>query len=168
MRRISSLISLGKAFRTLVTAAASREAVTMRRRARPSWREIAQFAEALAAVSIASAAIALLPFRAVVRVMNVGAMPEEAKLAGGSAAARIRLAVERASRRLPWRTVCFHRGLAVHWMLRRRGLASRVHYGLRQNGERLSAHVWVTLAGEVVIGEERGDPHACIAVFPAD
>jgi len=74
----------------------------------------------------------------------------------------------RASRRLPWHTVCFHEGLAAHWMLRRRGLPSRLHYGIRQQGDRLTAHVWVDVAGSAVIGEEKpGTAHSRVAVYPA-
>ena len=131
-----------------------------------SLREIAEAAEASVALSVATAAIALLPFRAIVRTIGSGAGP--AAVAEAEVVAAIRRAVQRASRRLPWRIVCFHEALAAHWMLRRRGCASSVHYGLRQGEERLTAHVWVTVAGQIVIGEERTDPHACIAVFPAD
>ena len=68
--------------------------------------------------------------------------------------------------RLPWTIVCFPAGLAAHWMLRRRGALSQVHYGIRTTEAGLSAHVWVTLAGETIVGEEQDDPHTCVAVFP--
>ncbi len=51
-------------------------------------------------------------------------------------------------------------------MLRRRGMESLLHYGLRQGEAELSAHVWTTLGDEVVVGEETGDFHTCVAVFP--
>ena len=68
--------------------------------------------------------------------------------------------------RLPWTIVCFPAGLAAHWMLRRRGALSQVHYGIRTTEAGLCAHVWVTLAGEIIVGEEQDDPHTCVAVFP--
>lgn len=132
---------------------------------RTSGRERADFAEALVALVAASAAIKLLPFRAVVRTMSYGG--------GGSGhgsadqqVIEVQRAVKRAAARLPWTIVCFPEGLAVHWMLRRRGAPSQVHYGLRQSQSALTAHVWVTLAGAVVVGEEIDDRHICVAVFP--
>ena len=133
-----------------------------------SGRELADFAEALAALAAASAAITLLPFRMVVRAMDYGAVDQARDAARDHQVAdEVRRAVRRAAARLPWRIVCFPEGLAAHWMLRRRGLPSRVHYGLRQTRAKLSAHVWVTLGEAVVVGEESGDFHTCVAVFPA-
>ena len=132
---------------------------------RPSWSEIAEFASAAAALSLASLVIAFLPFRIIVRLM--GEQGGRSKAPGGDIAIAIRVAVQRASRRLPWCTVCFQQGLAAHWLLRARGHPSRLHYGLKHDDGRLTAHVWVTLNEETVIGEESGRQHACLAVFPA-
>ena len=141
----------------------------LRRLQRISGRELADFVEALGALTAASAAIKLLPFRTVVRTMNYGRSGLASDPADhGPLADEVRRAVKRASVRLPWAIVCFPEGLAAHWMLRRRGASSRVHYGLRQSESKLSAHVWVTLGGAVVVGEETVDPHTCVAVFPAD
>ena len=136
----------------------------MERHSPRRWKEVAEAIEAAAALTLAALAIALLPFRAVVRLM--GRRIQGASSGSGEAVGRVRLAIRRARRRLPWRIVCFHEGLAAHWMLRRRGHPSVVHYGLRQSHARLSAHVWVTVDGAMVIGEEESDPHVCVAVFP--
>ena len=136
---------------------------------RTSGRELADFMEALGSLTAASVAIKLLPFRMVVRTMSftrLGLARDPADY--GPMADEVRQAVKRASARLPWAIVCFPEGLAAHWMLRRRGAPSRVHYGLRQADSKLSAHVWVTLGGAVVVGEETADPHTCVAVFPPD
>lgn len=130
-------------------------------RPRPSPLEIALFAEAVAALSMAAFAVRFWPFRWIVR--SLGRSDVHAGKADPTA---IATAVRRASRRLPWRSVCFQEGLAAHWMLRRRGVPSRFHYGLRSEAERLSAHVWVTVGNRHVIGEEESNPHAPIASFP--
>jgi hypothetical protein len=129
----------------------------------PSLRELGYFAEAAAALTLASTAVSLLPFRWVVRSMG-GRDPLKRGQRGH--AGDVRLAVQRASRRVPWRTVCMQEGLATHWLLRRRGLPSRLHYGIRKDTSAVKAHVWVTLNGEVVIGETHIDPHAPVACFP--
>jgi hypothetical protein len=135
----------------------------LRRLHRLSGRELADFVEAACALTFAAAAIRLLPFRTVVRMMNVRRRPSGTAEAAGE----VRLAIRRASRRLPWKIVCFPEGLAAHWMLRRRGAPSLVHYGVRQSNEGLTAHVWVSLGDEVVVGEETTDAHTCVAVFPS-
>lgn len=129
----------------------------------PTLTEFGQFAEAAALLAVATLAVAILPFRLLVRTLgrNCGA-----GLGEGATGVSIRRAVERASRRLPWRVVCIQQALAAQWMLRRRGAPSLLHYGLKQNEGRLSAHVWVTLYGQSVIGEERAEPHARVATFP--
>lgn len=136
-----------------------------RRNPRLTVREIARFVEAAIALVLAWTAIRLLPFRILMRTTGFGPVPTDRPDAGAIGLA-VRHAVKRAARRLPWTIVCFPEGLAAHWMLRRRGLPSRLHYGLRPSVDRLSAHVWVTLDGEVIVGEESGDPHHCVAIFP--
>lgn len=138
-----------------------------RRTPRPTAREIARFAEAACALALAWAAIRLLPFRILMRTTAFGPDPiEPSDARSRTVAMAVRQAVKRAARRLPWTIVCFPEGLAAHWMLRRRSMPSQLHYGLRPSTEKLSAHVWVTLAGEVIVGEEADDPHHCVAIFP--
>lgn len=131
---------------------------------RPSVSELRHFAEAAAALTLASLAVRLLPFRWLVRTLG-RRQGSEGKDEGDYRP--VRLAVERASRRLPWKTVCLQQGLASHWLLRRRGLASRFHYGIWKDPSIMKAHVWVTLGDEVVIGERHIDPHVPVASFPA-
>ncbi len=133
----------------------------MSARSGPTARELALFAEAAAALSLASLAVRFWPFPWLTRSAGLGGQ--------GRRAVDVRpvgLAVQRAARRLPWRTVCFQQGLAAQWMLRRRGAPARLHYGVRNDADRLSAHVWVTLDGQPVIGAERDGPHSCVASFP--
>jgi hypothetical protein len=108
-----------------------------------------------------------LPFKTVMRTTKGGRVETGRPAADQHATGRdVRQAVKRAAKRIPWTIVCFPEGLAAHWMLRRRGEDSSLHYGLRPAQSELSAHVWVTLAGETIVGEEQGDAHTCVAVFP--
>jgi hypothetical protein len=131
--------------------------------------EVSWFLGAMLALIMASLAIRLLPFRTVVQTTGLGGSSRgmDASLAR-SAAREIVRAVRRASRRLPWRTACFQQGLALHWMLRARGLSSVLHYGIKPDEPTLSAHVWVSLDGRILIGEEQAISHACVAEFPAE
>lgn len=137
----------------------------LRRLARFEWKDWMLLGEAAAALLLSSLAIALLPFRRLEPLLSLPALPPRAQPAD---IARLRWAVEAASRRLPWRIVCFQKGLALHWTMRRRGIDSRLHYGVAQKPEKgLSAHVWVSHAGEAVIGGEGAEDFACLATYPA-
>lgn len=141
-----------------------RQSDKRRRRTDLTARDLALIAEALVAVTLSSLAIKL-PFRWLAKLMSLG---RASQTADGAKAPEVVKAVDRASRRLPWRTVCFHQGLATHWMLRMRGISSILHYGIRTADEGLAAHVWVSLNGTILIGEEEAARHACVATFPDD
>ena len=125
--------------------------------------ELIQFAIACVVLGIASAAIRLLPFRTLVRTMGWGPQRESVDV---RTAKRAALAVTRAAKRLPWRTACFDHGLAAHWLMRGQGLSSRLHYGIDPADEELSAHVWVSVGGRILIGEEEAARHSEVASFP--
>jgi hypothetical protein len=121
--------------------------------------------EALIVLGWASLAIRILPFR---RVAASASRPRAPAPRRGVPAARIGWAVEAWGRRVPWKAVCFQRGLAAHVMLRRRGLNSILHYGVaRKEAEGLSAHVWVSLDGTILLGGREAPDFICLATFPA-
>ena len=117
---------------------------------------------AAVSVTAASAGIACLPFRHAIRF---GSVPV-------SAQSELRIddwlwALEAVARRLPWRTMCIEKGLALQRLLRRDGIDARLHYGARHvAGGKLEAHVWVTVAGRPVLGGEEADGFAEIASYP--
>ena len=63
--------------------------------------------------------------------------------------------VRRVACRLPVRAVCLPRAMAAQWMLRRRGVSSRLMFGVRRGAadRRLEYHAWLTVGGECVIGD---------------
>ena len=128
-----------------------------------SLRDIAHFAEAIPALVLATVAVKL-PFRVLTRLMSTR---RERPKSDRRQAVSIVKAVERASRRLPWRTVCFQQGLAAHWMLRLRGIPSILHYGIRTGDGAVSAHVWISLDGEILIGKEEAGRYSQVATFPS-
>lgn len=133
------------------------------------WRARAVLGEAGLFLAVASLAIHLFPFRRVVAVAaRRPSRPAPAPAAAARATEQARWAVEAMGRRLPWRIVCFQKGLALHMMLRRRGIASLLHYGVGQDTARgLTAHVWISTEGRIVIGGEEAPSHRCLATFPA-
>src|SRR5689334_2389496 len=117
--------------------------------------------EAAATLALASAALALLPFKLAIRT---GIVPLRGDLRGD--AQEVVAAVEAAAGRLPWRNMCIHKGIAAQRMLRRRGLDARLHYGIGKDDGRLAAHVWVSLDGVPVIGGEEARAFAPVGAFP--
>ena len=118
---------------------------------------------ALFVLTAVSAAVALLPFR---RAIRLGSLP----LGRGRPASpdEFAWAVEAAARRLPWRTMCIEKGLAVQRMLRAAGVDAALRYGARHlpgSGE-LKAHVWVMVGGKAVIGGEEAADFAPVATYP--
>ena len=119
--------------------------------------------EALLALGASSAAIRLLPFR---RAVKLGSRPL-APVKPAVLIEQARWAVDTAARHIPWRTVCFHKGIALQWMLRRRGVNAMLHYGVaRDQAGDLEAHVWVATEGQVIIGGEEAPRFRRVATFP--
>ena len=120
-------------------------------------------------MTLSSLAIAVLPFRRLSGLLNRirrDRSPLEADR--GQIVARCCWSVRASARRLPWKTVCFQQGLALHLMLRRRGIATTLNYGIAQQEGRLTAHVWVSDQGATIIGGDVADAYTLVASFPAD
>lgn len=120
-------------------------------------------AEAGAAMIVASVAIRLVPFRKLARLMG---SEGPVAVSGERQVATIRRAIRAWSRRLPWRTMCFEEALTAHWMLRRRGLRSTLHYGAATIDGDLKAHVWVRSGDLDVVGCDNAGDYALLAIFP--
>jgi hypothetical protein len=68
---------------------------------------------------------------------------------------RLRWAVTAFSRKAPIRLVCFPQALAMHAMLRRRGIASEILYGAARLGDgKLATHAWLRMGERVWVGGE--------------
>jgi hypothetical protein len=115
-------------------------------------------------LSIASAAVALLPFNRAIRIGCVDLRTPPPS----SSADEVVWAIEAASRYLPWRTMCIEQGLAAQRMLRTGGIAAVLHYGVRQHPDiaTIEAHVWVCVSGRIVLGAEQAGKFAQVAVYP--
>ena len=62
--------------------------------------------------------------------------------------------VRRVARHVPFPAVCLPQAMALQWMLRRRGVESRLILGARRKagGMGLDFHAWLTVGGKCVIG----------------
>lgn len=81
-------------------------------------------------------------------------------------AAEIGWAVTRAARHVPFRAVCLPQAMAARLMLRRRGVASVLHFGARTGQTKpIDAHAWLDAAGVKVTGYPVADAFTEIACF---
>jgi hypothetical protein len=75
-------------------------------------------------------------------------------------------AVAAASRRLPWGATCLMRAMAAKAMLRRRGIESTLHLGIRMDPEKGAlAHAWLSVGSLVVTGEAERSRFTSVAYF---
>lgn len=116
-----------------------------------------------AAVSLVCAAVMLklLPFRWVARGAGelsgqtqrgeVSSLPPLHPALPG----QVGRAVVRAARHLPLTLLCLPQAIAAQRMLRRRGIASTLHFGMAlstDGSRRMLAHAWLTVGEQGVIG----------------
>jgi hypothetical protein len=140
-----------------------RSSIARPRRRRLGLADYALLAETLATLALASLAIKIVPFRKLIAA--VSRPPRRRR--GKTDVRRLRWAVDAWRRRVPWKAVCFQSGLCLQAMLRRRGVASVMHYGIaNEPGEALKAHVWLSVDGHIVIGGAEAARFACVATFP--
>ena len=76
-------------------------------------------------------------------------------------AARI---VRRVARHAPFSAVCLPQAMALQWMLRRRGVESRLVLGARRRAHcaGLDFHAWLTVGGKCVIGGNEVETYATL------
>lgn len=141
----------------------------MRRSVLARWRALPRadrraLAEAFATLVIVSASVRLLPFRA---IADATARPVRAPAPQDPAAtiALVAWAVRVVARRARFRAVCIEQGVAAQAMLRRRGVAATLHYGVAKDGDGLSAHVWVRAGMCDVVGCEEARGFRLLASF---
>ena len=133
------------------------------------WQDRLLLLEALTTLSLASLAIRFLPFRRVVAAVGRGRSNRTvAREERDVVIRRVVWSLDACANRVPWRALCFQRGLAAHLMLRRRGLDSLLHYGVANApAGALRAHVWITQGGDFVVGGEEASAFTCLATFPS-
>lgn len=120
-------------------------------------------ARSAALLTVASAAVAVLPF---LHAIRLGAIPLGRRR--DVAIDDCIWAIEAAAGRLPWRTVCIEKGIVLQRLLRSSGVDAILHYGARHHPEnsKLEAHVWVTVKGEAVMGGKDAAGFVEVATYP--
>ena len=140
-------MSIARKVRTLVTTGGRRQALIV---------------EACAAMLRARVTLAVRPFSRVSRSLGDFTRPDDPRAASRAApttdtdaatARAVRWAIGAAAPFVPFRAVCLQQAMAAQAMLRRRGIASVMHFGAPAKGERpIDAHAWLDAAGVRVTG----------------
>jgi len=141
-------------------------------------REALLAAEAVALLGFFRVCLAVVPVRRILRAITPGNASAKGGAARGAAistatgtatatatataadaalavALRVRWAVEAATRNSAAEFVCFPQTLAGYAMLRRRGVASTMVYGVARSPQgELVAHTWLRMGERVVLGGE--------------
>lgn len=136
-------------------------------------RRRAHVAEAVLCLLAARLALVFVPFPKLARRLGRFVPPDGARRLGApitaqqvQAAMEVGWAVTRAARYVPFKAVCLAQAMAAHRMLRRRGIASVMHFGATKSTEKpLQAHAWLDAAGVEVTGYPVAAQFAEIACF---
>lgn len=124
-------------------------------RLRHIWLRRARAAEAMILLLLAKCLIRAVPlhrWRA-----TLGRIGDPVSAQPGPAHRTISRSVADAARKLPGEYVCLPRAMAVQWMLRRRGLASAIVFGVappQTGGKPFALHAWVEVGGHIIIGDD--------------
>lgn len=138
---------------------------------RCDWVEKLALGEALFLLILAAPAIKHCPLRYLGRVAALGPFRKRSQT---DARAKLHIdlvkwAIDRASKRSPFRSKCFEQGLTAQIMLRRRGIDSTLLYGVNMapnTPQGLRAHVWVETELEPIVGQPDVGEFALLATWP--
>jgi hypothetical protein len=132
-------------------------------------------AEAVFGLLAARIALMFVPFPRLARRFGTLVSPRDPRVRAArtntdflqtSIAADVGWAVSRAARYVPFKAVCLPQAMTAHRMLRRRGVASVMHFGAaKRQSKPLDAHAWLDAAGIEVTGYPVTEQLAEIACF---
>lgn len=133
------------------------------------------FIEAWLSLAISSCLIAIKPFHKLLPLLGQAIQEPDAKretTKKGTPDELLRLiqiSILRASRKSPWRTLCFEQALAARMMLRKRKYKSVIYFGLIKNfndqDRKLRAHAWLICSGFNVTGGKNNEEYAIVGRF---
>ena len=147
----------------------------LRRFARVGNRRRALVVEAVACLLLARLGLIFVPFPKLARRLGDFVPPSDPRVLAARAcgsqqdaarAQEIGWAVTRSARYVPFKAVCLPQAMAARVMLKRRGVASVMHFGAARGEDKpLDAHAWLDAAGVDVTGYPVADKFAEIACF---
>ena len=133
-------------------------------------RDHCLFVEAAILTGIARVVILVLPFRWIAPWIGTQVSGDSAEADGDDSQKellrRVRWAVEAASRRVPWQSLCLVQAMTARSMLRRRGRSGIVYFGLAKDDEKdLLAHAWLRSGGLIISGNCELRKYTTVSAF---
>jgi hypothetical protein len=140
-------------------------------RLRTGWKAFAVrllIAEAIICLLAARLALACFSFRQITGFIS---RPSRKPELLGSKRQLARMTVKRAIftvwRHIAVKNTCFHRAVAAHFMLRRRGVSTTLYYGVNfLHGRGLTGHVWLQDGLEFIVGQQAANGCHALACYP--
>lgn len=131
--------------------------------------------EASACLLLSRLALVFVPFPKLARRLGEFVPPsdpraarvrERTDAAQAAVAEGVSWAVTRAARHVPFKAVCLPQAMAARVMLKRRGVASVMHFGAAKGTDKpLDTHAWLDAAGVDVTGYPVAENFSEIACF---
>ncbi len=74
--------------------------------------------------------------------------------------------IKKASAYAPFRTLCFEQALALKLMLKQRGIACTIYFGIKKNeNSKLKAHAWTRVGKNYLTGKIGKEKYQLISTF---
>lgn len=111
--------------------------------------------ETLLTLALAWVLVFAVPFRRTAAWLGQAGAPGTATVIAPDRISRARSVCRRVARlapRVPWRTSCLVQAVAGCLLLRRRGIAATIRLGVKKGDGALSAHAWLMVGGQTVLG----------------
>lgn len=119
----------------------------------------------LGALTAAKVMVSVMPFKRIIAVAAPGAFESPRVLAAREQGRSLWIGsfVEAVSLRVPWKSRCYDRAVAVCMMLRLLGIPGTVYFGIRKSPDaELSAHAWVRSGSFTVAGAEGSEDYTVL------
>lgn len=137
-----------------------------------SWSDKLRAAEAFVCLGLARLAVLTVPLRLLARVLGQTPTPSDEPTAGEApAASTLSLAaiVERVANHTPWSSNCLARAVAATLMLRRRGVRTRIYFGVaRDDAGEIEAHAWTRSGHAILTGRNRIGRYTVVGILSND
>ncbi len=125
-------------------------------------RRSGAWVEAVSALAVARLLVGFVPFRFWRRTIGPIAPPQSDEAPPATDIATVARArsigrhVRRTASRMPFEAVCLPQAMAARWMLLRRNIATRIHFGARpgRDAQPLDVHAWLMIGDVCLTGQE--------------
>lgn len=73
--------------------------------------------------------------------------------------------IRNVSHHVPWTSNCLVQATVGKILLRKKSIASTVHFGVKKNDSKMEAHAWLTVGPRTVLGGETADQFVEVSSF---